>query len=319
MDATMSSGWDVRRVAIRRGGSRAPRDGDRGLRQCGRRLVGASPSSPSAPTSRSSPGSASRKRSSAGRCRAGPCPSTTRSTASGGRSPLASSPLPGSLAARAARRGARLGRSTSSSTGQSATGCAHAMASSAPDDLTPRAREIVAAARLILEQSGPDALSMRAIAEELGIRAPSLYKHVADKETLEVALIADALAETAVVFESRNRRQRRPTGRDRCRLPGLGARPPAPVPADDGPPAATRAPPGRPRGPRCGDPRRGDRGRPRRSPGRVRVRPRDGRARAQRPLPAWRRPRRRLETRRRRVPPEERPIKRREDRPPPRP
>jgi AcrR family transcriptional regulator len=76
------------------------------------------------------------------------------------------------------------------------------MACSAPDDLTPRAREIVAAARLILEQSGPDALSMRAIAEELGIRAPSLYKHVADKETLEVALIADALAETAVVFES---------------------------------------------------------------------------------------------------------------------
>ena len=76
------------------------------------------------------------------------------------------------------------------------------MAYSAPDDLTPRAREIVAAARMILEQSGPDALSMRAIAEELGIRAPSLYKHVADKETLEVALIADALAETAVVFES---------------------------------------------------------------------------------------------------------------------
>ena len=75
------------------------------------------------------------------------------------------------------------------------------MASSAPDELTPRAREIVAAARLILERSGPETLSMRAIAEELGIRAPSLYKHVADKETLEVALIADALAETAVVFE----------------------------------------------------------------------------------------------------------------------
>jgi AcrR family transcriptional regulator len=76
------------------------------------------------------------------------------------------------------------------------------MASSAPDDLTPRALEIVAAARLILERSGQEALSMRAIAEELGIRAPSLYKHVADKETLEVALIADALAETAEVFEA---------------------------------------------------------------------------------------------------------------------
>jgi len=76
------------------------------------------------------------------------------------------------------------------------------MASSAPEDLTPRAREIVAAARLILERSGPDALSMRAIAAELGIRAPSLYKHVADKETLEVALISDALAEVADVFEA---------------------------------------------------------------------------------------------------------------------
>jgi AcrR family transcriptional regulator len=76
------------------------------------------------------------------------------------------------------------------------------MASSAPDDLTPRAREIVAAARTVLEEGGPEALSMRAIAERLGIRAPSLYKHVPDKETLEVALVADALVEVAVAFEA---------------------------------------------------------------------------------------------------------------------
>jgi AcrR family transcriptional regulator len=75
------------------------------------------------------------------------------------------------------------------------------MASSAPDDLTPRAREIVAAARAVLEESGPEALSMRAIAGRLGIRAPSLYKHVPDKEALEVALVADALAEVAEAFE----------------------------------------------------------------------------------------------------------------------
>jgi AcrR family transcriptional regulator len=75
------------------------------------------------------------------------------------------------------------------------------MASSAPAELTPRAREIVAAARQILEEGGPDALSMRAIAERLGIRAPSLYKHVPDKEALEVALIADAFAEIADAFE----------------------------------------------------------------------------------------------------------------------
>ena len=42
---------------------------------------------------------------------------------------------------------------------------------------------------------------MRAIADRLGIRAPSLYKHVPDKETLEVALISDGLAEIAGVFE----------------------------------------------------------------------------------------------------------------------
>jgi AcrR family transcriptional regulator len=76
------------------------------------------------------------------------------------------------------------------------------MAASVPDDLTPRAREIVAAARAILEEGGPEALSMRAIAERLGIRAPSLYKHVPDKEALEVALVADALAEMAVAFEA---------------------------------------------------------------------------------------------------------------------
>jgi AcrR family transcriptional regulator len=76
------------------------------------------------------------------------------------------------------------------------------MASSGPDDLTPRGREIVAAARATLEEGGPEALSMRAIAERLGIRAPSLYKHVPDKETLEVALVADALADVADAFEA---------------------------------------------------------------------------------------------------------------------
>ena len=43
---------------------------------------------------------------------------------------------------------------------------------------------------------------MRAIATELGIRAPSLYKHIADKHELEVALIIDGLTEQAEVFET---------------------------------------------------------------------------------------------------------------------
>jgi AcrR family transcriptional regulator len=68
------------------------------------------------------------------------------------------------------------------------------MASSA---LSPRAREIVATARELLEAEGPAALSMRRIAERLGIKAPSLYKHLADKQALEAALISTAFEEMA--------------------------------------------------------------------------------------------------------------------------
>jgi AcrR family transcriptional regulator len=76
------------------------------------------------------------------------------------------------------------------------------MASSAPERLSPRGREIVAVARELLEADGPQALSMRRIADRLGIKAPSLYKHVPDKHALEAALISDAFAETAASFEA---------------------------------------------------------------------------------------------------------------------
>ena len=75
------------------------------------------------------------------------------------------------------------------------------MASSAPDRLTPRAREIVAAARDLLEAEGIEALSMRRLAQRLGIRAPSIYKHVADKQALEAALISAGFEEQADLFE----------------------------------------------------------------------------------------------------------------------
>jgi AcrR family transcriptional regulator len=75
------------------------------------------------------------------------------------------------------------------------------MASSAPDGLTPRAQEIVTAARAILDDEGLDALTMRRIAERLGIRAPSLYKHFPDKGTLEAAIISAAFEEQAETFE----------------------------------------------------------------------------------------------------------------------
>jgi AcrR family transcriptional regulator len=73
------------------------------------------------------------------------------------------------------------------------------MATSAPE-LSPRGREIVIAARALLDAEGAGALSMRRIAERLGIRAPSLYKHVPDKRALEAALISDGFAEVADRF-----------------------------------------------------------------------------------------------------------------------
>lgn len=75
------------------------------------------------------------------------------------------------------------------------------MASSAPDLLTPRAREIVDTARAIVDAEGLGALTMRRIAERLGIRAPSLYKHFPDKQALEAAIISAAFEEQAEVFE----------------------------------------------------------------------------------------------------------------------
>jgi AcrR family transcriptional regulator len=74
------------------------------------------------------------------------------------------------------------------------------MASSAPE-LSPRAREIVAAARELLEAEGREALSMRHLAERLGIRAPSIYKHLPGKEALEAAVISDGFLELAAVLD----------------------------------------------------------------------------------------------------------------------
>jgi AcrR family transcriptional regulator len=67
--------------------------------------------------------------------------------------------------------------------------------------LTPRARQIVAAARELLEREGAEALTMRRLAERLGIRAPSLYKHLPDKTAVESAVIATGLEDLAAVLE----------------------------------------------------------------------------------------------------------------------
>jgi AcrR family transcriptional regulator len=62
-----------------------------------------------------------------------------------------------------------------------------------PPARTGRIAETVTASRRVLESDGPGALTMRRLADELGIRAPSLYKHFSGKAAVELALIVDAM------------------------------------------------------------------------------------------------------------------------------
>lgn len=74
--------------------------------------------------------------------------------------------------------------------------------SSTETQATPRVRQIVEEARDLLEAEGPEGLTMRRLAERLGIRAPSLYKHLESKEALEAAVISLGFEEAAERFEA---------------------------------------------------------------------------------------------------------------------
>ncbi|MCK6068013.1 MULTISPECIES: TetR/AcrR family transcriptional regulator [Microbacterium] len=54
--------------------------------------------------------------------------------------------------------------------------------------------EIVAAARELLETGGPTRVTMQAVAARVGVRAPSLYKRVRDRDAL-LTLVASASAD----------------------------------------------------------------------------------------------------------------------------
>lgn len=72
---------------------------------------------------------------------------------------------------------------------------------------TGRRGQIVEAARHLLENEGVSALTMRRLADCVGIRAPSLYKHLPDKSALQILLITDGLTELAEALEEAERRE----------------------------------------------------------------------------------------------------------------
>jgi AcrR family transcriptional regulator len=77
-----------------------------------------------------------------------------------------------------------------------------------PPARSPRVAEIVEAARRVLEGEGPAALTMRRLAEELHMQAPSLYKHFSSKAEVELALIADGLFDMGDVTHAAIRKAR---------------------------------------------------------------------------------------------------------------
>ncbi len=53
--------------------------------------------------------------------------------------------------------------------------------------------QIVAAARRVVDTEGADALTMRRIGHELGIKAPSLYKHLPSRDAVIAQLVDEGL------------------------------------------------------------------------------------------------------------------------------
>jgi AcrR family transcriptional regulator len=84
-----------------------------------------------------------------------------------------------------------------------------------PDPPAARPKRVVqtvAVARRVLEGEGAGALTMRRLAEEQGIQAPSLYKHFSGKAEVESALVEDALFDVGRVT---HQALHQPGGQDR--------------------------------------------------------------------------------------------------------
>ncbi|MFF4247336.1 TetR/AcrR family transcriptional regulator [Streptomyces sp. NPDC001822] len=68
-----------------------------------------------------------------------------------------------------------------------------------------RRRQIVTAARALLEAEGQEALTMRRVADRVGVRASALYKHFPDKSSLLTVLAGEMLREVAGVLAAAER------------------------------------------------------------------------------------------------------------------
>ena len=60
---------------------------------------------------------------------------------------------------------------------------------------------IVRAARDLLEQGGPEAVTMSGVAQSVAVRAPSLYKHVRNRSDLLRLVIEDVAADLAATVD----------------------------------------------------------------------------------------------------------------------
>lgn len=67
-----------------------------------------------------------------------------------------------------------------------------------PKLLSPE--RILKTALRLVEHGNADSLSLRAVAGDLGVKAPSLYRYLPDKESLEIALGQDILKVMLVAF-----------------------------------------------------------------------------------------------------------------------
>lgn len=70
----------------------------------------------------------------------------------------------------------------------------------APERTTRTA--IIEAGRELLEQQGVGALTMQAVAARVGVRAPSLYKRIRDRDELVVEVVSATLAEVTARIDA---------------------------------------------------------------------------------------------------------------------